>query len=110
LVAAVAGSALALGFVARDPHNLGRIGAAGVVLGMGVVVMHYLGMFGMKIPGFIQWDYGVVAISALIAVLAATAALWLAFHMHSRTTRVLAALVMGVAVCAMHYTGMHAAE
>ena len=109
LVAAVAGSALALAFVARDPHNPGRIAIAGVVLGMGVVVMHYLGMFGMKIPGFIEWDYGVVAISAVIAVLAATAALWLAFHMHSLAARVSAALVMGIAVCSMHYTGMHAA-
>lgn len=110
LVAAVAGSALALAYVARAPERLGRIAAAGLVLGMGVVVMHYLGMFGMKISGYIRWDYGIVTISGVIAVVAATAALWLAFNMRSRMTRVLAALVMGVAVCAMHYTGMHAAE
>jgi len=110
LAAAVVLSALALAFVARNPDSLSRIAAAGVLLGLGVVVMHYLGMYGMKIPGYIAWDYGVVAISAVIAVLAATAALWLAFNMHTATARVFAALVMGVAVCAMHYTGMHAAE
>jgi NO-binding membrane sensor protein with MHYT domain len=110
LVAAVIGSALALAYVARAPERLGRIAGAGFVLGMGVVVMHYLGMFGLKIPGYIQWDYGIVAGSAVIAVLAATAALWLAFNTAGGVARAAAALVMGVAVCAMHYTGMSAAS
>jgi NO-binding membrane sensor protein with MHYT domain len=110
LLAAIVGSALALGFVARAPHRLGRLACAGFLLGMGVVVMHYLGMYGMKIAGFIRWDLGIVAMSALIAVLAATAALWLAFNTGARLLRAAAALVMGVAVCSMHYTGMAAAD
>ena len=110
LVAAIVGSALALGFVARAPHRLGRIAGAGTVLGMGVVVMHYLGMYGMKIGGYIRWNYAVVALSVLIAVVAATAALWLAFNTAAAVMRVIAGLVMGVAVCAMHYTGMGAAD
>ena len=109
LAAAVAATALALGFVARAPEQVGRLLGAGFLLGMGVVVMHYLGMWGMKIPGFIEWDAGVIALSAVIAVLAATAALWLAFNTDGVGLRGLAALVMAVAVCAMHYTGMHAA-
>jgi NO-binding membrane sensor protein with MHYT domain len=44
-----------------------------------------------------------------IAVVAATAALWLAFHVRKLTHRIAAALVMGGAVCSMHYTGMAAA-
>ncbi|GAB3656061.1 MHYT domain-containing protein [Ramlibacter alkalitolerans] len=110
LVAAVVATALALGFVARAPERLGRLLGAGFLLGMGVVVMHYLGMWGMKISGYIRWDVGVIALSAVIAVLAATAALWLAFNTGGVGMRVLAALIMGVAVCAMHYTGMTAAE
>jgi NO-binding membrane sensor protein with MHYT domain len=110
LLAAVAGSAIALAYVARAPERFGRIAGAGFVLGMGVVVMHYLGMDGLKIGGYVRWDYGVIAASALIAVLAATAALWLAFHTVGGVARVGAALAMGVAVCAMHYTGMAAAD
>jgi NO-binding membrane sensor protein with MHYT domain len=110
LIAAITGSSLALGFVAKAPHRLGRLCGAGIVLGLGVVVMHYLGMFGMKINGYIRWDYGVVGVSALIAVAAATAALWLAFNTGGPVLRGGAALLMGVAVCAMHYTGMQAAE
>ncbi|MBC5785304.1 histidine kinase [Ramlibacter sp. USB13] len=110
LLAAIVGSSLALGYVARAPHRLGRLFIAGFVLGMGVVVMHYLGMYGMKISGYIRWNAGVIGASAVIAVLAATAALWLAFNTGSRLLRAGAALVMGFAVCSMHYTGMGAAE
>jgi NO-binding membrane sensor protein with MHYT domain len=110
LVAAVAASSLALGFVSRAPEKLGRMAGAGFLLGLGVVVMHYLGMFGMKFGGYIQWDLGIVAISAVIAVVAATAALWLAFNTATMGLRAAAAVLMGVAVCSMHYTGMRAAD
>ena len=46
----------------------------------------------------------------MIAVVAATAALWLAFNTAGMVLRTAAAAVMGIAVCAMHYTGMGAAE
>jgi NO-binding membrane sensor protein with MHYT domain len=110
LIAAVVATSLALAFVSKKPDNIGRILGAGFLLGMGVVVMHYLGIFGMKFGGFIQWDYGIVALSCVIAVVAATAALWLAFNTRTLGLRIVAALLMGVAVCSMHYTGMHAAE
>jgi NO-binding membrane sensor protein with MHYT domain len=110
LVAAIGASSLALGFVARAPKQLPRLLAAGALLGAGVVVMHYLGMFGMRFGGFIRWDLQIVALSAVIAVLAATAALWLAFNTRTLKLRAAASVVMGIAVCAMHYTGMHAAE
>jgi NO-binding membrane sensor protein with MHYT domain len=110
LIAAVIATSMALSYVARAPKKAGRLLVAGFLLGMGVVVMHYLGMYGMRINGFIQWDYVIVGASMLIAVVAATAALWLAFNTQGLTMRLLAALIMGIAVCAMHYTGMSAAE
>jgi NO-binding membrane sensor protein with MHYT domain len=110
LVAAIAATSMALAFVAKAPDQIGRILGAGFLLGLGVVVMHYLGMFGMKFGGFIQWNLAIVGISAVIAVVAATAALWLAFNTATFAMRAAAAVLMGVAVCSMHYTGMHAAE
>lgn len=110
LVAAVVAATLALMYVAKDAHSLKRIVGAGAVLGVGVAVMHYLGMFGVRFNGYVQWNYAVVGVSVLIAVVAATAALWLAFNTHTWTLRGLAAVLMGVAVCTMHYTGMSAAD
>ena len=110
LIAAVAATSAALAFVAQRPESGARVLGAGVLLGLGVAFMHYLGMVGMRFPGVITWDWGVVALSVAIAVAAASAALWLAFRTRSVGTRLLAAAVMGVAVCAMHYTGMAAAD
>lgn len=110
LVAAVAVTSGALAFVALRPGSGVRLLGAGTVLGLGVACMHYLGMFGMRFPGFIQWSAQLVALSVAIAVAAACAALWLAFRSRRLALRGLAALVMGVAVCAMHYTGMAAAD
>ncbi len=50
-----------------------------------------------------------VGISVLIAVTAATAALWLTFRQISIAQKLVAACVMGIAVAGMHYTGMAAA-
>lgn len=108
LVAAIACSAAALLWVARQPDSLPRMLGAGVMLGLGVSGMHYLGMAGMRFGGFLQWSWGLVAISVGIAIAAATAALWLAFTVRSLPARFLASLVMAAAVCAMHYTGMEA--
>ena len=110
LVAAVAGSAAALLWVARRPDSLARIAGAGVLLGLGVCVMHYLGMYGMRFSGYLAWSWPQVGLSVAIAIVAATAALWLAFRVRSFTGRVAASLVMAGAVCAMHYTGMGAAD
>lgn len=110
LVAAVVVSALALGYMAAQAFSWRRLLVAGPLAGVGVAVMHYLGMYGMRFGGFFDWNWGIVVASVGIAVVAATAALWLAFHTRRGALRALAAGVMGVAVCTMHYTGMAAAS
>lgn len=110
LVAAIAAATWGLSMVARNPHSWLRLIAAGAMLGLGVSAMHYLGMYSMRFGGFFLWNWSLVAVSMLIAFVAATAGLWLAFKTNTLLTRLLAALVMGGAVCAMHYTGMAAAD
>ncbi|MES2972491.1 MAG: MHYT domain-containing protein [Pseudomonadota bacterium] len=109
-IAAVGGTAAALVVVARKPGDLRRMAAAGTLLGLGVCVMHYLGMYGMRFGGVFDWSFALLALSVLIAIVAATAALWLAFNIRTINGTFMAAVVMGVAVCAMHYTGMAAAD
>jgi NO-binding membrane sensor protein with MHYT domain len=106
LIVAVTVSILALGFLASRPFSIGRLLLAGPIAGIAVALMHYIGMSGMRFGGSFQWNLTVVATSVAIAVVAATAALWLAFHTRTTRHRTVAALVMGAAVCSMHYTGM----
>jgi NO-binding membrane sensor protein with MHYT domain len=109
LVAAVGATSLALYVVARN-NTMSRLLTAGTVLGLGVCVMHYLGMYGMRFGGHFRWSLDVVGLSVAIAIVAATAALWLAFNTNNWLARAAAALVMGAAVCSMHYTGMAAGD
>jgi NO-binding membrane sensor protein with MHYT domain len=108
LVAAVLVSALALWFVGRGRFTLTKLVVSGALAGVGVAVMHYMGMAAMRMNALIRWDTGIVALSVVIAMAAAIVALWLAFNLKATWQRSLAALAMGVAVCGMHYTGMAA--
>ncbi|WP_189919948.1 MHYT domain-containing protein, partial [Kitasatospora xanthocidica] len=82
--------------------------AGGLTTGLGVAAMHYLGMAAMVLPGHLGYDQTTVWLSVGIAVFAATAALWAALNIRGTLAVLSAAPVMGVAVCAMHYTGMAA--
>lgn len=80
----------------------------GTLTGLGIASMHYLGMAGMRLRGTIGYDTPTVALSVVIAVVAATAALWAAVSVHRFSASLLASLVMGIAVSGMHYVGMAA--
>ncbi|MEU1546369.1 MHYT domain-containing protein [Nocardia sp. NPDC005745] len=82
--------------------------SGGAITGLGVGAMHYAGMYAMKSDAMIGYDGRIVALSMVIAVVAATAALWFTLHVRGTVATVGAALVMGVAVSGMHYTGMFA--
>ncbi|MGW0765047.1 MHYT domain-containing protein [Streptomyces sp. NPDC002676] len=80
----------------------------GTITGLGVASMHYLGMAGMEFDGRFSYNTLTVAASVVIAVVAATAALWAAGRVRGFLWSVGASLVMGLAVSGMHYTGMAA--
>jgi NO-binding membrane sensor protein with MHYT domain len=111
LVAAAVISGIALVLPGRSGRfSPGGWAAGSVVAGLGVCVMHYMGMYAMSLRAQMLLDPMVVGISVAIAITAAAAALWLAYHVKRTSHRIVAAVVMGVAVCAMHYTGMSAAD
>lgn len=80
----------------------------GTITGLGVASMHYLGMAGMRLNGNLEYNTLTVSASVVIAVVAATAALWAAGQVRGFLWSVGASLVMGLAVSGMHYTGMAA--
>lgn len=83
---------------------------AGVITGLGVSAMHYTGMAAMEMGAMLQWHVPLVALSVLIGIAAATAALWLSHQSKSLRFKLVAATLMTVAVAGMHYTGMAAAS
>lgn len=102
-------SVIGFSAVARFPKSWTALAGSGLLVGSGIVAMHYTGMAAMKMPGMLaRYDPGLVAASVLIGILAATAALWLAFRTQRMLQRLVAASVMGGAISAVHYTGMAA--
>ncbi|TDC52202.1 hypothetical protein E1281_19400 [Actinomadura sp. KC345] len=82
----------------------------GVIMGAGVASMHYTGMSAMNMAGHIGYQPVLVGLSVLIALAAATTALWFSIRVKGMWATAGAAAIMGVAVTGMHYTGMAAME
>lgn len=80
----------------------------GLLMGLGVATMHYSGMAAVQVNGTIQYSSALVLLSVVIAITAATAALWLVLSIQGLSGALGAAMVMGLAVSAMHYTAMAA--
>ncbi|GGD45718.1 MHYT domain-containing protein [Aurantiacibacter arachoides] len=104
---ALTGSGLTL--AAPSAQSKGRLFLAGLLMGAGVLAMHYLGMAAMRMPATIAYNAMWVGVSAVIAVLASTVAIWLAFGEHRTGRRLAASVAMGIAIAGMHYTAMRAA-
>ncbi|MBC6460431.1 MHYT domain-containing protein [Actinomadura sp. HBU206391] len=85
-----------------------KIAVGGVFTGLGVATMHYMGMGAMRVEGVVEYDIALVALSVVIAIVAATVALWFTVALRTGLAVTVAALIMGLAVCGMHYTGMAA--
>ena len=108
LVIAVISCLIGLYIVGRSSGEVSKLLLAGAMTGLGVAGMHYLGMSAMIMQATVTYNTGLVALSIVIAVVAATAALWLAFNMRGTMQRLGSSIIMGIAVCGMHYTGMFA--
>merc|ERR1712000_579083 len=94
---------------------MGFIG--GVLVGSGIGAMHYTGMAAMEMAPLLRYNLPVFALSIVVAVLLAMLSLWIKFGLKRfaisrgfKGTRVIASVVMGCAITAMHYTGMAAAR
>lgn len=114
MLASVISSFIAFYITMPKSINWSKIAIGGFIMGSGIVTMHYMGMEAMIVHAEIRYDPGMWALSAIIALAASYAALllFLRFRNHSKSSFLKwgSAVVMGFAVCGMHYTGMKAAR
>ena len=108
LVVAIVMTGIGLYAVGVGVPSVSRLLLGGVLTGLGVAAMHYIGMAAMELPAQRVYRPVIVVASVMIAIVAATAALWLAFNVRRGLRWVASSLVMGGAVCGMHYTAMAA--
>jgi PAS domain S-box-containing protein len=91
-----------------------RVMVSGIFLGFGIALMHYTGFEAIRINAVIKYDYLWVIASIVVAVIAATLAICMSSSLNKvcynrlLKLRLLASVVMGLAICGTHYTGMMA--
>lgn len=115
LLAAILASVIALYVVSRSKMGASRAIAGSVLMGAGIASMHYIGMAAMRLPAICRFNFSLVVLSVVFAVLISFAALWITFHFRDEKTgidreKLAGAVVMGAAIPVMHYTGMAAAS
>ncbi|MFK4231485.1 putative bifunctional diguanylate cyclase/phosphodiesterase [Pseudomonas guariconensis] len=115
LLIAVLSSGFALWLVSQPSLPMLQLGLGALIMGGGIASMHYTGMAALQMVPGIDYDLTLFGASLAIAVGASAAALWIAFRLRRHTPYVrhirgAAAVVMGIAIVGMHYTGMAAAN
>ena len=112
LLVAIVASAGALLTVSREKMDLKQEITGSLILGSGVVVMHYIGMAAMRLPATMESHWGMVVLSITLAMVMSYSALTLAFRVRQvqRTSgrKILSAVVLGSTIPLTHYTGMWA--
>jgi len=92
-----------------------RIMSSGLIMGLGIVIMHYLGLHAMQVTPSIKFDPLVFLVSVAIAGLAAFGIPYVVYageklHLNSMVYNGLGGIAIGLALAAMHYTGMASAQ
>ena len=115
LLIAVMISYAALQITQTGKLSLQRIVGSAVLLGIGICAMHYTGMAAMQMRADLRYTPPLFFLSVAVAIIASGAALWIIFTLGRHSGRwktgwmIIAAMIMGIAICGMHYTGMAAA-
>ena len=106
----------ALHLLSGEKLTYQRLWLGGTIVGAGIGTMHYMGMLAMQMAPTLKFDVEWVLISVVVAVVLATSALWISLHLNQQKrlssiySLALGGSLMGLAITAMHYTGMASAR
>jgi NO-binding membrane sensor protein with MHYT domain len=83
-----------------------RIGTGALAMGLGVSLMHYVGMSAVHLAGPTSYAPSYVVASIVVAIAASAFALWTIDSRPTRPRLFLGAIALGLAIAGMHYTAM----
>ena len=82
-----------------------KILAAGALVGVGILVMHYIGMAGLELCRAIYTPSG-IAMSSVVAIALCMSAFWVAYGQRTNRNILLGTLCFAGAVCSVHFFAM----
>ena len=113
ILPAILASGLALWITSRKTLPVPNLLGASLLMGLGIVAMHYTGMAAMQLSAEAHYNSALVTLSMAVAVSLSLVALWLTHYLQAQSEvaswqKIGAAVLMGIAISSMHYTGMAA--
>ena len=112
LLAAILASLIALYVVSRDPMTPLHVAAGSVLMGGGIATMRYSSMAAMRLQAMHHYQPRLWVLSLLLAIAISPVGLLLIFRSlhekHGWLLKSAIALIMGLAIPVMQYTGMAA--
>jgi two-component system sensor histidine kinase/response regulator len=113
MVAAILASVVALFVVSRKTMTIPATICGAVLMGSGIAAMHYVGMEAMRLPAMCSYNFTIVGLSVVLAIVISAVALYISFSLRSEANgwgwrKVGSAVLMGLAIPVMHYVGMAA--
>jgi len=97
---------LAVFLASSAPNSKPVLALSAVVMGAGIVIMHFIGMFALHANAMMHHNPSYVIASFLIGVVASGLAIYFAFAGTVRPPLVAASIALGLAISGMHYTAM----
>lgn len=98
----VGGALILLHFTERTPKI---ITIAGGIVGIGILVMHYIGMAGLELCRAVYTPLGVI-VSSVVAIGLCIIAIWVAYGHRSNRNILLGTLCFAAAVSSVHFLAM----
>ena len=110
ILPAIASSFLVFSLVNRTRKSIGLNLISGVMMGIGISAMHYIGMASMVSDAIYTYDLTIFTASVAIAIIVSFVAIYiftsLQHLMKNRLLKMLTSVIMGLAISSMHYTGL----
>ena len=106
ILVAIFVSGIGLAIASSDRAKAALVG--GAVVGAGIGAMHYTGMAAVDVAARIVYDPMLVAASVLLGMVLSSIAVLIACLRFDFRARALGALVLTLAICSLHFTGMTA--
>ncbi len=84
------------------------IGAGGIIIGLGVAAMHFIGMEAVIVPATFQWDWMLVALSVALGIIFNTGAMVAHREQNGARALLCGAVLFTLGICALHFIAMAA--
>ena len=83
-----------------------RVASGALAMGLGITLMHYVGMSAVHLAGPTSYVPSYVVASIVVSIAASAFALWVIDSRPTRPRLFLGAVALGLAISGMHYTAM----